>query len=216
VPVSELAGLTPRALHELGLVMLIALTYVPETVHQFRRIRDAQAIRGHRVEGLRDWRPILIPLLIAGLERAMNLAETMVARGYGATSQAAMPLRARGLLLLGLVLALVGALRLSAADGRVLLVGAALAVGLAYFDLSRRAAHTRYRPRRWRWGDTLLVAGALLALLPFLFERGSLAYVPYPLARPPLFDLSVGLCLFGLAAPAARVAFSAPGLEVAA
>ncbi len=45
VSVHQLAGLTPQALHELGLVMLIAITYVPETMRQFKRIRDAQAIR---------------------------------------------------------------------------------------------------------------------------------------------------------------------------
>jgi energy-coupling factor transport system permease protein len=218
VPVSELTGLTPRALHELGLVVLIALTYVPETIHQYRRIRNAQAIRGHRVEGLRDWRPILIPLLIAGLERALNLAETMVARGYGSTTQTAMSGRARGLLLLALLLALAGALRLIAAesDGPLWLGVAALAVGLAYHDLSRSVPHTRYRPRRWAWDDTLLVAGALIALLPLLpalSERGTLAFQPYPQARPPLFDPLIGLCLLGLAAPAARVAL-APGPEV--
>ena len=85
--VSDLAQLTPRALHELGLVLLIALTYVPETAQQLQRIREAQAIRGHQLRGLRDWPPLVIPLLIGGLERAMSLAETMVARGYGATDE---------------------------------------------------------------------------------------------------------------------------------
>ena len=208
VPVKELAGLTPRALHELGLVMLIAITYVPETMRQFQRIRDAQAIRGHKFEGLRAWRPVVIPLLIAGLERALNLSETMVARGYGSTTSAPMPVRARLLLLAGLVLALGGALRLTwgGVDGWLIMAAGVLAVVLAYRDLSRLVVHTRYRPRRWMTSDTLLVLGSLIALSPLLpllgLGRSPLAYSPYPELAPPLFNLWIGLMLCGLAVPA--------------
>lgn len=208
VPTHELAGLTPGALYELGLVMLIALTYVPETIRHYRRIREAQAIRGHRLRGLGDWRPILLPLLIGGLERAMNLAETMVARGYGATATTAAPRRVRLLLLGGLLLALGGALRLAwrGADGWVLIGGSVLVVGLAYRDLSRRAPRTRYRLRRWAWADTVVVGAALLPLLFLLPLPGldgvGLGYAPYPRVTPPPFNVWVGLAILGLAAPA--------------
>ena len=207
VPTAELAGLTPAALYELGLVLLVALTYVPETVRQFQRIREAQAIRGHRLRGLRDWRPIAIPLLVGGLERALNLAETMVARGYGATVQVSVPRRTRLLLLLGLVLALGGALRLGwgAADGWALIATAALAIGLAYRGLSRGVVRTRYRARRWTWADTLVVVAALLplALLWPLPGGGGLDYASYPRLSAPPFSVVAGLLLLGLAAPAA-------------
>jgi len=209
VPTAELAGLTPAALYELGLVLLVAITYVPETGRQFQRIREAQAIRGHRLRGLRDWRPIAIPLLVGGLERALNLAETMVARGYGATAQVGVPRRARLLLLLALVLALGGALRLvwGGVDGWALIAAGALAVGLAYRDLSRRAPRTRYRPRRWAWADTVVVVAALLPLvlllpLPVLAGVG-LGYAPYPRLAPPPFSVVAGALLLGLAMPAA-------------
>ncbi len=207
VPTAELAGLTPAALYELGLVLLVAITYVPETARQFQRIREAQAIRGHRLRGLRDWRPIVIPLLVGGLERALNLAETMVARGYGATAQVGIPRRMRLLLLLGLVLALGGALRLSwgAADGWALIAAGGLAVGLAYRHLSRRVARTRYRPRRWTWADTAVVVAALLSLaliwLP-LPDGSGLGYAPYPRLSAPPFSVVAGVLLLGLAAPA--------------
>ncbi|MCZ7668356.1 MAG: energy-coupling factor transporter transmembrane protein EcfT [Chloroflexi bacterium] len=108
VPGSDLVHLTPRAFHDLGLVVLIALTYVPETSRHWQKIKDAQAIRGHQIRGWRDWRPILIPLLVGGMERAMALAEAMVSRGYGATTQTSQPLLAQGLLLLGLGAAFAG------------------------------------------------------------------------------------------------------------
>jgi energy-coupling factor transport system permease protein len=219
VPVAQLTGLAPAALHEMGLVMLIAITYVPETARQFRRIRDAQAIRGHRLRGFRDWRPILIPLLIAGLERALNLAETMVSRGYGHASAAAVPLRPQLLLLIGLLLAFVGALRLAwaASLGLPLIMAGIIAVALAYRHLSHGYVRTLYRPRRWAWADTILVAGALIPLLLLLplpgVGRSALAYAPYPQFFPPPFDPVAGLAILGLSIPAALALAPDPTAE---
>lgn len=216
VPVSELAALTPRALHEVGLVMLIAVTYVPETISQFQRIRDAQAIRGHQMRGLRTWRPILIPLLISGLERAMNLSETMVARGYGSTTRVAMPARPRAMMLVGLLLTLAGALRLAwgGVDGWVILAVGTLIIVWAYAELSRLSPRTHYKERRWRLSDTLVLLGAfvsLSALLPSLPH--TLSYSPYPVLLPPLFHLWTGVALLGLALPAVISVISDPASE---
>ena len=220
VPVSQLTTLAPRALHELGLVMLMAVTYIPETIRQFQRIRDAQAIRGHEVRGLRTLRPLVVPLLVAGLERALNLAETMVARGYGATAHVAMPARPRLLMLGGLLFALGGALRLAwgGEDGWLLLVAGAVVIAWAYHLLSLLAPRTRYRPRRWSTADTLVVLGALLALLPLLpmwgSMRQSLFFAPYPQLIWPLFNVGLGLFLFGLATPAILTVAGSAEVEV--
>jgi energy-coupling factor transport system permease protein len=207
VPVSQLAGLIPGALHELGLVLLIAVTYVPETVGQFKRIREAQAIRGHRLNGLRDWRPVLLPLLIAGLERALNLAETMVSRGYGSTALVAVPLRGRLAYAAGLLLSLAGALQAAWAKplGIYFILAGVLAVAWAYFDMSRRHNRTQYRPHKWTWVDSLVVTGALVPFFIFLLpglEFSALGYSPYPIVAPPAFDVWIGLSLFGLVVPA--------------
>ena len=218
VPVSELTNLAPRALHELGLVMLIAVTYIPETLRQFRRIRDAQAIRGHELRGLRTLRPLVVPLLVGGLERALNLAETMVARGYGATSPVAIPAGPRLLMLGGLLFALGGALRLAwgGEDGWLLLGAAAAVIAWAYHLLSGLSPRTHYRPRRWSTADTLVVFGALVACLPLLPTwrpvRQSLFFNPYPQLMWPLFNVGWGLLLFGLATPA--ILMLAGGAEV--
>ena len=64
-------------------VTSIAITFVPQTVTRFTEIREAQALRGHRVRRIGDLLPLIIPLLAGGMERSMDLAEAMEARGYG-------------------------------------------------------------------------------------------------------------------------------------
>lgn len=206
VTVTRLANLIPGALHELGLVVLIAITYVPETMRQTRRIRDAQAIRGHRLKGIRAWRPIVVPLLISSLERALNLAETMVSRGFGATASASVPRRARLLFAAGLLLVLAGALLLAwgRSGGFYWLTIGGAAVAWAYGTVSSGQARTRYHTQRWTGSDSLVVLGAALPLiLLFLpgFNRADWAYSPYPRLSWPSFNSFIGLGLLGLAFP---------------
>lgn len=209
VPVSELVRLAPPALANVGLIVLIAVSYVPETLRHLERIREAQALRGRNVRGLRDWQPLLIPLLIGGLERSMNLAETMVARGYGASTDGHLSLGPQLGLLVGLVLAFAGWLLTfwTAWAGYVLLaVGLAVLVVL-YWRLGQRMPTSRYAERPWRTQDWLVALGALMSLsvfvlpLPFV-DRGTLAYSPYPILTMPPFDPLLGLAASALALPA--------------
>ncbi len=212
VPVNELIRLTPRAAANLGLVVMIAVTYVPETINQLQRIREAQALRGHRLRGLRDWQPIVIPLLIGGLERAMSLAETMVARGYGSTTNMRHS-RAVQLGLLATLLLTLGGWALSFWVGRVgwALVAAGIAIMIAMSRwLGKQVNHTRYRPRSWNKWDLTLVVSTIISLalvfLPLLLlDHSALFHTPYPRAALPSFDVLIGLGLAVLAAPAVLV-----------
>lgn len=209
VPVGQLATLVPRALHEIGLVLLISITYVPETINQYHRIREAQAIRGHRLRGLRDLRPIVIPLLVGGLERAMNLAETMIARGYGSPVAQTSTLSTRMALGVGLILVLVGAMWIAwRGAGGWLIVGLGVAAVLLTFIFQRqKAERTYYRRRQWTWSDSMviiMVASSLAILLVPIpgLERISLSYSAYPRLVLPAFEQWVGVALLGLASPA--------------
>jgi len=209
VPSSELVRLTPRALRDLGVVLLIAVTYLPETKLQLQRIREAQAIRGHRFQGIRAWRPIVIPLLIGGLERAMGLAEAMVARGYGATSDVRQPLHVQLGFAFGLLAALAGwVLTFWTSWLGWLLMGTGVAtVVLLLLLLGRRTRHTQYQLRRWSPLESATVAGTAPALililvpLPFV-DRTTLLYSPYPSLTPPGIDPLIALALFCLLVPA--------------
>jgi energy-coupling factor transport system permease protein len=205
VPIGDLVRLAPRAYHDLGVVMLVAVTYVPETARHLSQIREAQAVRGRQIRGLRDWRPLLVPLLVGGMERAMGLAEAMVARGYGATSsRAQQPGMLLGLVL-GLLLLLSGWLLAlwQGAAGWLLFLAGALLLGALLWRQGRTVDHTHYRPHPWRRADTLLVLLALLALGFALWQRESLTgYTPYPRAQLPPFSPLTGAALLLLALPA--------------
>lgn len=213
----ELIRLTPRAFHDLGVVLLIAITYVPETARHLERIREAQAIRGHRLRGVRDWRPVIIPLLVGGMERAMGVAEAMVARGYGATAGKEQSPQVLAGLALGLLLLLSGwFLALwQGAVGWFLLALGALLLGLLLWRNGRRIIHTTYRPRRWRAADTAVVLASSLPLLilflpwPFV-DHNTLAYTPYPRLHLPPFDPLAGLMLLLLLLPALLGLLSRP------
>jgi len=211
-PARDLVRLTPRAFHEAGVVLSIALTFVPQMRRSLNQIREAQAVRGHRVRGLRDWLPIFVPLLISGLERALGLAEAMVARGYGAVADQAHSLQTQALLALGLLGLLLGWLatlflpQWHAAAMGAMIAGAALIAGLLWWA-GRSVAHTTYRARRWTGCESLVVLGCAVTLavlwLPLSFvDQETLVYSPYlRLALPP-FDPSIGLALLGLLVPA--------------
>lgn len=205
VPVSDLVRLAPRAFHDLGVVMLVAVTYVPETARHLAQVREAQAIRGHQIRGLRDWRPLLVPLIVGGMERAMGLAEAMVARGYGAAAnRAQQPGMLLGLVV-GLLFMLTGwllALWRGGPGWLLFAVGALLLAGLLWRQ-GRAVAHTQYRPHPWQPADSLLVLASLLSLALALWQRESLTgYTPYPLVQLPPLSPIVGGALLLLALPA--------------
>lgn len=206
-PVRDLIKLTPRAFHEGGVVLSIALTFIPQTTRSLQRIREAQAVRGHRIRGIRDWLPIVVPLLVSGLERAMGLAEAMVARGYGAVSGEEQPLRTQGLLVAGLLTLIAGWLAyLFRAAWRVPAIGAialgAAIIGVTMWQTGRAVRHTVYRAREWTVGDTLVVLGCVVTLAVTLTHRDALYYSPYPQLTLPPFHPLIGLALLGLLMPA--------------
>lgn len=206
-PVRDLIKLTPRAFHEGGVVLSIALTFIPQTTRSLQRIREAQAVRGHRVQGIRDWLPIVVPLLVSGLERAMGLAEAMVARGYGAVSSQEQPLRTQALIVVGLLTLLAGWLAYLfnaawRAPAIAVIVAGAASIGLAIWLTGRGVHHTVYRARSWTSGDVFALLGSAVTLVAAWRGRAALYYSPYPALSLPPFDPLMGLALLGLLVPA--------------
>ena len=170
----------PAGFAQAGLVTAIALAYMPQTLTRWAEIREAQTLRGHRLRGARDLVPLAVPLLTGGLDRAINLAEAMEARGFAPEGSAtARPVRASAAGADSPVAGRRGgrgAARrlpqrlLPPAAGRGLgSAGGGRGNGLAALvALGRRSARTRYRRELWRGRDQavspVLLAGAGLIL----------------------------------------------------
>jgi len=220
----ELLGAAPRAFHEPGLVLTVAMAFVPSTLDAATAAREADRARtgGVRVRRGRTLR-LALPVLETGLERAVRLAESMDSRGYGRVRPQPLDRLAAGLsgvAVLGLgssVVALVGQ------SGGVAAVLAAVAVValVAAVVLSGRSAPTRYRPRRLTRRDALVVAGVLAVPVVLaacaVADVHDLAWDPavLPLRWPDL-PIVPAIALVGLALPAAiRPVSSAPVPHVA-
>lgn len=209
VSLRAIVQLIPRTYYPVAVVAAIAITFVPVTLRQWQQIREAQAVRGHRLRGVRSWLPLWLPLLTGGLERALQLAEAMTARGF-AGGEAAIPPRRQAALVSGLAAVLVGLLLRTVwgqhGAGALLMLAGAGAIGWALWQTGRVHPRTRYRPERWQGHDWAVAAGALIAaagcLLP-LPGQVSLFFTPYPAWAWPDFAPWLGAASWGLLAPLA-------------
>lgn len=212
LPIAAFVQLIPRAFHTVAIIISISVTFVPVTLRQFQQIREAQAVRGHRARGLRDWAPLFLPLLTSGIEHALQLAEAMTARGFASTNAA--PTWTGFSILGGMTALLAGwlATMLVAppAIGYGLLALGAMLILLALIVVSRLTPHTVYRPRAWRAPDAITAAAMLAIMVLFAVgipgvERESLYYYPYPSITWPRFEPTYGLAALGLLVPLAFV-----------
>jgi energy-coupling factor transport system permease protein len=204
----ELVRLTPRFLRSAGLVVSIMLAFVPQTVRSFRQVREAQAIRGHQLRGVRDLTALLVPLLSDSLEKAIQLAEAMEARGYGKSLTS--NLKPEIPMVVGLSGVLLGWLIEAywrSGAGWAIIGASVIALTLGVRLASSRAPRTtRYQRQAWSARDTLLVMLSLAPLAAIvavaLLDPQALVFYPYPRVTLPPFDARLGLCLALLGAPA--------------
>ncbi len=212
---TRLLRLTPGFVYQAGVVAGIAVAFVPQMVTTWTAIREAQEVRGHRVAGVRDLLPLLLPLLITALERAMQLAESMEARGFGGQMVAATPaerMRVQVALLAGLAALAIGAAGLGFWTERPALAAGALVCGAllllwAFWDQGRRVRRSRYQRWAWTRADRLMTGISLVAVSLWLailcVHSDWLFYYPYPPYSPwPTFEPLVGFVALLLVVPA--------------
>jgi len=196
----------PGFAYQTGVAISIAISFVPQTVIAWSEIREAQRLRGRKIKGLRDTLPLFVSLLSYGLDRAIQLAESMDARGFGGRILAASPRENRlirasaiaGLLLLLAGLLLKSYYRSIPWAGLLLLIAGAALLGVSLWRGGRRVQRTRYRRWLWRPRDTLLALGSGLllaaALLLSWLHPQTLFYYPYPpYPLLPAFNPFVGM-----------------------
>lgn len=200
----------PRSYQSIGMTMSIAMGFIPQVMRRLREVREAQAVRGHRVKGVRDWLPLWVPLLTGGMEQSMQLSEAMVSRGFGATKSQSTSAKRQLLLAGGLLLALAGwfsrffAVLPDSLGGMAVLAGA----GMVIASLLRRQGtpHTTLHDQKLAKLDwlclALFAAGVTAVLLPAMTGMAtSLYWSPYPALSVPAFEFWVGLALLAFIAP---------------
>lgn len=226
-PKKLLASL-PGALYELGTVMVVAVSALPQLADSIQRVVRVRRLRRSPEARTRRQRlgvveTIIVPVLSDALERSLALAASMDVRGYGRSGTASQRDR-----LLGLALGL-GAMSLiavwayrylaTAPDTYVLgipvlstvllLAGLGLA-GAALWLSGRTVQRTRYRPIRWGLAETLVVAcGLATALLLRMIARYGDAAALFPSISPFAWPV-LTLPLLSALALAALPAFVTP------
>ena len=209
----------PGVLYEAGVAVTVSLAFAPEVVMAIANVRDARRLRGRPTRGIAGMRGMAIPVLESALDRSLQLASSMDARGYG--RRVAVPQSTRrwgsGATGAGILMILAGVYGVldpgSLPGGGIpflavgaVLVGAGMAVG------GRRTDRTRYRPDVWRtpeWGVAASGGAALSSMVAAgVTGVAGLQLEVYPLHAPtlpllPAVGILVGL-LPAAIAPAPR------------
>ncbi|MEV1008605.1 CbiQ family ECF transporter T component [Streptomyces sp. NPDC049881] len=180
----------PGALYEIGVAVVVAMTFAPQLVTDVLRMRAARRLRGRRDRGARSFLEVARPVLEGALERSVALAAAMDARGYGRTADVPPAVRrATGALTLGgLVGVCAGSYGLLAAEGAVyglplLVAGVAAALGGLLLG-GRRTVRTRYRPDRWGVRAWLVAGSGAVVAAVMAYAAGADAAALNPPAVP--------------------------------
>lgn len=209
----------PAALYEVGVSVVVAMTFTPALVADVGRVQQARHLRGRASKGPRAVAGAAMPVLEGALERSVALAAAMDARGYGRTGRATtrQVRTAASLLLSGLVASAIGTYGLVSADAPALLglpmFGFGISAAVVALALSGRSkVRTRYRPDPWglpEWG--VLGCGAAVVLSFAAAEGLSPASMHTPFDPPtwpalgllPAIGLALALgpCLLAPATP---------------
>ncbi|MBV9485426.1 MAG: energy-coupling factor transporter transmembrane protein EcfT [Frankiaceae bacterium] len=184
----------PGALYEAGVAVTVALAFAPQAVAAVGRLRAARRIRGRHDRGVRRIRGLAIPVLEGALDRSVDLAAAMDARGFGRNGAATQRVRrtTAALTLAGLLAMVASTYGLVARSapaglGVPLLVGGAALTAAGFIVGAKRGGRTRYRPDPWRLPEWLVaLTGIAAATGVLLGPARELWPSTYPLVAPPL------------------------------
>ena len=210
----------PAALYELGVSVVVALTFTPQLVSDVDRLRTSRRLRGRRTSGIRAIAASAVPVLEGALERSVTLAAAMDSRGYGrkGDSTAGQRRTSAALLLGGLVAAFVGIYGLVSAGSPavlglpLLIAGMGAAVAAAALS-GRTRLRTRYRPDPWSISEWLVSSAGVAVAVAFTAAAWSGVAGMETSFDPPAWPLLPWQAVLGIAL-AATPAFTSPPLPV--
>ncbi|MBG0786213.1 MAG: energy-coupling factor transporter transmembrane protein EcfT [Anaerolineaceae bacterium] len=200
--IEQLTHLIPTAFYPLTLITTISLTFFPSIQERTAQIKEAQMIRGNPMRKLSDWLPILIPLMVTSLENAVQLAESMTARGFQVQNEGQNSPKALILLILSTFLVFSGwLLSLFGYPNWVswaCYLLAFLIIALLFFNLSEKVHIVHLHKDQWQKSDLFAV---ILFALVFIFmalliisqNTDFLSFTTYPTIKFPTLPLAAWL-----------------------
>jgi energy-coupling factor transport system permease protein len=220
---TRLLKAVPTALYELGVSIVVALTFIPQLTTDAGRIREMRRLRGRNSKGIKGFVSLGLPVLAGALDRSIILAESMDSRGYG-RHQKETTLGRRvsiTLVLASLSLALIGIYSLLTAGTTALVAIFIVFIGLMLGGVTLwRAGRTRvrtvYRPDTWALPEWFVSIAGVAVLGIFFTARieGDQALVLTPaLDTWPSLPLW-GLLAFGIACTPAITTPPPPAFDI--
>lgn len=203
----RLLRLVPASMTQLGIILTVGVVLVPETIARASALREARIVRGHG-GGVGTYIALLLPLLSEALERSVQRAESLDARGFGRLAAQGDP--RTGVLVVACVAG--AALAFFASYyvdyGSLLLAGGGVLGLIAVVIAWRHGGDGAVRMRRAPLlrPDIIVLAASAAALLTFLalrqFGVGGLSYLPFPEVAIPEFGAIAAGGMLMLAIPA--------------
>lgn len=161
---------TPAALYEVAAAVSVAINLAPQLIESLQRVRKARALRG-RNKGVGALTSIVIPALEDTMDRSLQLAASMDARGFGrrGTLTSRQATFTRALSLASAAGFGVGTYLLVATDSQVWAVSTLVASCALVFSVIRitaqRNVKTAFRPHPLGWFDYLIFVTAIVSVL---------------------------------------------------
>lgn len=188
---ARLLRLLPGALYEAAVAVTVALSFAPQAIVAAGEVREARRLRGRPTRGVRAVRGLAIPVLEGALERSVQLAASMDARGYGrpgATSRR----HSTTAVFAGLLACSAGVYGMLDPGAPTALAptglgmgGALLAVGLALGG--RRSGRSSYRPDPWWAAEWVVVSCGFAVAVAYAVTDATSRHPPAsPLTSPAL------------------------------
>ncbi len=205
----EVLRAVPRAFHEPALVVTVAIAFVPSTIAAVRDVRLAERARcGTQPRRRGRLRRLVIPVFEGGIERAINLAESMDSRGlgYGRPERAE---TAAGWSVLVALIAFAGGFVALISDATAAAYSAFACGGIAFMAAvlvaSRGHRRARYRPRPITRVDAFATGGALVTVTAIALlaadRSATLHWSSYAPLHAPTVDLVMVAVFASLALP---------------
>jgi energy-coupling factor transport system permease protein len=192
----------PAVLYETGVAVTVALSFAPELVQSIGIVRQARRQRGIPTTGLRGMRGVAVPVLESALDRSLQLATSMDARGYGrrVAVRTASRRLAGGATVGGMLLMAVGIYGVIDGGsllglGLPILAVAAVLCGVGLTVGGRRTARSRYRPDPWRQAEWIVAGSGLVALVAMSVAHSldvpglTVSFSPLAVPRIPLLPV---------------------------